>query len=86
MAFQSLFWWNVLLNHRRCIIWSEVNMAFQSLFWWNVLLNARSWRGSPALGSVSILVLVECTSESPTLTRRRMWTICFNPCSGGMYF
>ena len=59
---------------------------FQSLFWWNVLLNY-IFGSSPCKGSrVSILVLVECTSESHRLVDVDVVIRRFNPCSGGMYF
>ena len=42
-------------------------MMFQSLFWWNVLLNfLRQHTPGARLSQVSILVLVECTSELTT--------------------
>ena len=61
--FQSLFWWNVLLNSPKSYRWLGVT-KFQSLFWWNVLLKARMGNIVALHSKVSILVLVECTSES----------------------
>ena len=62
MRFQSLFWWNVLLKGRGAVLrWGS--MQFQSLFWWNVLLKWACLLVRTSTRQVSILVLVECTSE-----------------------
>ncbi len=37
--FQSLFWWNILLNLDAGIFINTPRLRFQSLFWWNILLN-----------------------------------------------
>ena len=62
-VFQSLFWWNVLLNHSAALI-GGLRLAFVSIL---VLVECTSEsyfvRGSPRSVAVSILVLVECTSE-----------------------
>ena len=60
--FQSLFWWNVLLNSLSGRSRSHV-LPFQSLFWWNVLLKQDGVLLVAFTRTVSILVLVECTSE-----------------------
>ena len=49
--FQSLLWWNVLLNDKKVlasVLVGKLQYVFQSLLWWNVLLN-----------STAILVVVE---------------------------
>ena len=55
---------------------SAPNIMFQSLFWWNVLLKSPHCIASTMPHVVSILVLVECTSEAtwPTWPPRR-WRV-----------
>ena len=84
--FQSLFWWNVLLNYfRRRRSW-RYYLRFQSLFWWNVLLNF-PWRSplmlwrrrfNPCSGGMYFWIISSVFIKT--------WIWCFNPCSGGMYF
>ncbi len=62
------------------------DIMFQSLFWWNVLLNIFPIVRDIAVQAVSILVLVECTSECYAALLINDADKSFNPCSGGMYF
>ena len=38
VTFQSLFWWNILLNPCEQFYTRMPAIEFQSLFWWNILL------------------------------------------------
>ncbi len=69
--FQSLLWWIAVVNQRDVRLQTGVNILFQSLLWWIAVVNQPCTGEATLSREVSILVVVDCSRQRPSLDNYR---------------